>query len=161
GIIRTDEAQVVIHDTQKTAEEIFVHYGTIELGELRVGDSAIAEIDVERRLAIMRNHTATHLMQGALKRVVGKHITQQRGYVGPEYLRFDFSNPEAVNAEQLAEVERLVNHQSMRDAAVVTSVLPLEEARKLPGIIAPFGEKYASTVRVVEIPDWDIEFCGG
>jgi alanyl-tRNA synthetase len=161
GIVRTDEAQVRIHDTQKTAEDVFVHYGVVELGELRVGESAIAEIDVERRLSTMRNHTATHLLQGALKRVVGKHITQQGSYVGPDYLRFDFSNPEAVSAQQLAEIERLVNYQSMRDAAVVTSVLSLEEARKLPGIIAPFGEKYGATVRVVEVPDWDIEFCGG
>ncbi|MGI8907694.1 MAG: alanine--tRNA ligase [Candidatus Sumerlaeaceae bacterium] len=161
GTIRTDEAVVRVNDTQKTAEDVFVHYGVVELGELHVGDSIIAEIDVERRLSIMRNHTATHLLQGALKRVVGKHVTQQGSYVGPDYLRFDFSNPEAVTSEQVSEIERLVNHQAMRDAAVITSVLPLEEARKLPGIIAPFGEKYGGTVRVVEVPEWDIEFCGG
>jgi len=161
GIIRTDNAQVRIMDTHKTAEDIYVHYGMVELGELRQGEGVVGEIDVERRLAIMRNHTATHLMQGALKRVVGKHITQQGSYVGPDYLRFDFTNPEGLTPAQVAEVERLVNEQSMRDTPVISSVLPLEEARQLPGIIAPFGEKYGSSVRVVEIAEWDIEFCGG
>jgi alanyl-tRNA synthetase len=161
GVIRTAEAEVRVTDTQKTAEEIYIHYGQVELGEIRVGDEVIGQIDTERRVAIMRNHTGTHILQGALKRVVGKHITQQGSYVGPDYLRFDFTNPEGVSPEQLAEIERQVNDQAMRDYAVLTSVLSLEEARQVPGVIAPFGEKYGGTVRVVEIPGWDVEFCGG
>jgi alanyl-tRNA synthetase len=161
GTVMTDSACVRITDVQKTPEEIFVHYGVVEEGVLRQSDVARAEIDAERRWAIMRNHTATHLLQGALKRVVGKHITQQGSYVGPDYLRFDFTNPEALTAEQLAEVERLVNEQIMANHCLDVLVTTLEKARSIPGIIAPFGEKYGSTVRVVAVPDWDVEFCGG
>lgn len=161
GHIHTASGTIRVTDTQKTGEDIYVHYGIVEHGEIGVGDLATGTIELERRLAVMRNHTATHLLQGALKRIVGQHVTQQGSYVGPDYLRFDFTNPEAVTAEQLAEIEREVNVQIMRDQAVLSTVLPLEDARKLPGIIAPFGEKYGTSVRVVEVPDWDVEFCGG
>ncbi|MCX7718299.1 MAG: alanine--tRNA ligase [Candidatus Sumerlaeaceae bacterium] len=161
GVVITDSARVRITDVQKTPEEIFVHFGVVEEGILRQSDLARAEIDAERRWAIMRNHTATHLLQGALKRVVGKHVTQQGSYVGPDYLRFDFTNPEALTAAQLAEVERLVNEQIMKNHVLEVTVTTLEKARSIPGIIAPFGEKYGSTVRVVDVPDWDVEFCGG
>lgn len=160
GVLRTAHASVQVNDTQKTAEEIIVHYGVVLSGELREGDTVDADIDAERRWAIMRNHTATHLLQGALKTVVGKHVTQQGSYVGPEYLRFDFTSSEALTAEQQAEVERLVNEQIMRNVELNTRVMPLEEARKT-GAIAPFGEKYSQIVRVVDVPDWDVEFCGG
>lgn len=161
GVIMTEDCVIRISTTQKTPEEIYLHVGEVERGELHVGDFVTAEINLPRRLAIMRNHTATHLLQGALKRVIGKHVAQQGSYVGPDYLRFDFTNPEALSAQQVIEVERLVNEQIMRDSLLETQVLPLEEARKLPGIIAPFGEKYGGTVRVVNVPDWDVEFCGG
>jgi alanyl-tRNA synthetase len=108
----------------------------------------------------MRNHTATHLLQGALKAIVGKHITQQGSFVGPDYLRFDFTNPEALSPGQIADIESRVNEQIMLNIPVCTQVLTLEEARRT-GAIAPFGEKYGQTVRVVDVPEWDLEFCGG
>lgn len=160
GVIITPSGKVRINDVQKSNEDIFVHYGTIVEGEIQEGQRARATIDLERRWDIMRNHTATHLLQGALKTVVGKHVTQQGSYVGPEYLRFDFTNPEALSAEQLAEVERLVNEQVMKNLPVRCSVMELEEARKT-GAIAPFGERYGALVRVIDVPGWDIEFCGG
>ncbi|MCX7625783.1 MAG: alanine--tRNA ligase [Candidatus Sumerlaeaceae bacterium] len=160
GVIITPSGRVRITDVQKSNEEIFVHYGTIEEGEVQEGQQAQAVIDLERRWDIMRNHTATHLLQGALKAIVGKHVTQQGSYVGPEYLRFDFTNPEAVTGEQLAAVERVINEQVMKNLPVRCSVMELEEARKT-GAIAPFGERYGALVRVIDVMGWDIEFCGG
>lgn len=161
GWLTEGNCRVRIHDVQKSSQNIFVHFGRIENGTLSRESVVDAGIDVERRMDIMRNHTATHLMQGALKRVVGAHVTQQGSYVGPDYLRFDFTNPEAVNADALAEIERLVNEKIMEDIALDIQWMTLEEARELPGIIAPFGEKYGQRVRVVDIPQWDTEFCGG
>ena len=108
----------------------------------------------------MRNHTATHLLQGALKAVVGRHVTQQGSYVGPDYLRFDFTNPEALTPTRSPQVEALVNRQIVRNEPLTTRVMSMEDARKT-GAIAPFGERYGTTVRVVDVPGWDIEFCGG
>ncbi|MEI7633680.1 MAG: alanine--tRNA ligase [bacterium] len=161
GDIESEGLLVRITDTQKTNEEVFVHFGIVERGVLSAGDLVDARIDFERRLAIMRNHTATHLLQGALKRVAGKHVTQHGSYVGPDHLRFDFSNPVALTMDQIAEVERLVNERILEDLELIIRTMPLEEAREIPGIIAPFGEKYDARVRVVNVPDWDVEFCGG
>ncbi len=161
GVIRTEGGAVVrVNDTQKTAEDLVLHFGVVESGEVRAGDLARGEIDLDRRLAIMRNHTATHLLQGALKAVVGAHVTQQGSFVGPDILRFDFTNPEGLTDDQVKQVELLVNEQIMRNTPVTTRVLSLEEARRT-GAIAPFGERYGQTVRVVDVPGWDIEFCGG
>lgn len=160
GGIASPTGYVRITDVQKSSEDIFVHYGMVTEGEIVEGQEVKAEIDVARRWDIMRNHTATHLLQGALKTVVGKHVTQQGSYVGPDYLRFDFTNPEALTAEQLGEVEFLVNEQIMKNLPVRCAVMELEEARKT-GAIAPFGERYGATVRVIDVPGWDIEFCGG
>lgn len=161
GSIRTPHGCLRVRDVQKTNEDVFLHYGTVESGELTEGqDQVAAEIDGLRRWDIMRHHTATHLLQGALRAVVGKHVTQQGSYVGPDYLRFDFTNPEALTAEQLANVERLVNEQVMLNLPVRCSVMSIEEARQT-GAIAPFGERYGATVRVIDVPGWDIEFCGG
>jgi alanyl-tRNA synthetase len=160
GILKTSGATLQVNNVQKTAEEIYVHYCVVLDGNLHQGDETVASIDMKRRWAVMRNHTATHLLQGALKTVVGKHVTQQGSYVGPDYLRFDFTNPESVSADHLAEIERLVNEQIMRNVLLDTKLLSLEDARKT-GAIAPFGEKYGGNVRVVTIPDWDVEFCGG
>ncbi|HRR98949.1 MAG TPA: DHHA1 domain-containing protein, partial [Candidatus Sumerlaeia bacterium] len=107
-----------------------------------------------------RNHTATHLLQGALRSVVGSHIAQQGSYVTPECFRFDFANPEPLTAEQIARVEEIVQREILKDTEVVIREMPLEEARQL-GAIAPFGEKYGVVVRVVSIGDFSLEFCGG
>ena len=160
GTLTGSGCVVRVTDTQKTAEDVFIHYGVLESGELRVDDTVTAAVDMERRMAVMRNHTATHLLQGALKAHVGRHVTQQGSFVGPDYLRFDFTSPEALTPDQIAEVERLVNLQIMRNATVTRNVMTLEEARQT-GAIAPFGEKYGSSVRVVDVPGWDLEFCGG
>jgi len=129
-------------------------------GEFFVGDVVSCAIDAERRFAIMRNHTATHLLQGALRSVVGSHIAQQGSYVTPECFRFDFANPEPLTAEQIARVEEIVQREILKDTEVVIREMPLEEARQL-GAIAPFGEKYGVVVRVVSIGDFSLEFCGG
>jgi alanyl-tRNA synthetase len=160
GTISTATGRVRITDVQKSNEDIFVHYGVVEEGELQEGQDAEAIIDVDRRWDIMRNHTATHLLQGALKTIVGKHVTQQGSYVGPDYLRFDFTNPEGLTPQQLAQIEQLVNEQIMKNLPVRCAVMSLEEAKKT-GAIAPFGERYGAVVRVIDVPGWDIEFCGG
>ena len=160
GSLRGASWVVQVLDTQKTSEDMVLHIGRVDSGEIAVGDELRAEIDLERRLAIMRNHTATHLLQGALKSVVGRHVTQQGSYVGPDYLRFDFTNPEALTPDQIATVEAQVNRQIVRNEPLTTRTMSMEDARKT-GAIAPFGERYGATVRVVDVPGWDIEFCGG
>ena len=148
-----------IEETQKTDDGSILHFGEAR-EELRVGQSVTARVDEVRRRDTMRNHSVTHLMQGALKRLIGPHVTQQGSFVGPEALRFDFTNPEPVGAERLREIEALVNEKIRADLAVTTQVMSLEEARRT-GAIAPFGEKYGATVRVVSMGDFSREFCGG
>jgi alanyl-tRNA synthetase len=165
GILTTATgARVIISDTIKTPEDQFLHLGRVDASSrapLSLGDKVRAEVDRERRRGIMRHHTSVHLLQGALKRVLGAHITQQGSYVGPDRLRFDFTHPEGPSAESLAEVERLVSLRIVESIPVTTQLLPLDRARQVPGVIAPFGEKYGGAVRVVAIDDWDVEFCGG
>jgi alanyl-tRNA synthetase len=163
----TGSSSFIVKNTLKTPNSLFLHRGKVAGGTLRVGDALTARVDTDRRMAIMRNHTVTHLLQAALRQVLGGHITQAGSYVGPEGMRFDFSNPEAVKAEDLARVERIVNEFVLADHAVSIEELPLEEARKR-GAIAPFGEKYGHVVRVVQIGGFSagekpvsIEFCGG
>ncbi|MGC8740222.1 MAG: alanine--tRNA ligase [Candidatus Sumerlaeaceae bacterium] len=160
GIIVAPTGSMRVTDVQKSNEDVFVHYATVTEGDIQEGVEVQAEIDIERRWEIMRNHTATHLLQGALKTIVGKHVTQQGSYVGPEYLRFDFTNPEALSAEQIRQIEMLVNEQIIKNLPVRCAVMALEEARKT-GAIAPFGERYGAVVRVIDVPGWDVEFCGG
>ncbi|MDK2970811.1 MAG: alanyl-tRNA synthetase [Candidatus Sumerlaeota bacterium] len=153
-----------VFDTQKTAEGIFLHWGELETGILAVGEVTAALVDEQRRMAIRRNHSTTHLLQAALKKYVGTHVAQQGSWVGPESLRFDFTNPEAVSPEVLRKVQEEVNRLIIEDLPVTTDVLPLEEARQR-GAIAPFGEKYGPEVRVVQMGSpghvASIEFCGG
>ena len=160
GCLTWEGGEAVVGDTKKTPSELYVHRVTVKAGQLRVGDIVTAAVDRETRLATMRNHTATHLLQAALKRIVGTHITQAGSSVGPTGLRFDFTHLEPLTPEQIEQVERMVNEQIVKDTAVVVEVLPLEEARK-KGAIAPFGEKYGATVRVVQVPGFSMEFCGG
>jgi len=160
GQLTWEGGKALVLDTRKTPSELFAHRARIDSGRLHVGDIVSASVDRGRRLATMRNHTATHLLQGALKRIVGSHITQSGSFVGPEGLRFDFTHLEALTDEQIEQIEQMVNEQIVLDTPVKVAVLPLEEARK-KGAIAPFGEKYGDTVRVVEIGDFSKEFCGG
>jgi alanyl-tRNA synthetase len=156
--------KIIIHDTIKTPEDLTLHLGVVDSSSktaISLSELVRAEVDADRRSSIMRHHTSVHLLQGALKRVLGNHVTQQGSFVGPDRLRFDFTHPEAPTPENLAEVERLVSQCILQSIPVTTQVLPLDQARQVPGVIAPFGEKYGGLVRIVAIGDWDIEFCGG
>ena len=148
-----------VEDTQKTEDGLVLHFGEAR-EELKVGQSVAARVGEERRLDTMRNHSVTHLMQTALKRAIGQHVTQQGSAVGPEGMRFDFTNPEAVPAETLRAIEEAVNEMIRADLPVTTAVLSIEEARQT-GAIAPFGEKYGQMVRVVSMGEVSREFCGG
>ncbi|MCE5231565.1 alanine--tRNA ligase [bacterium] len=152
-----------VEDTQKTTNGYTMHFGEA-IDAIEVGRHVFAQVDEARRLATVANHSATHLMQAALKKVVGAHIPQQGSFVGPEGLRFDFTNPEPATAAQLRRVEELVNEMIRKIAPVRTAEMDLEEARRT-GAIAPFGEKYGARVRVITMGQGDEvisrEFCGG
>jgi len=149
-----------VKDVQKNKGGKFLHTGVLESGELKVGDSAEVSIDVDRRKAIRRAHSTTHLLDAALKKVLGDHVHQAGSLVEPDRLRFDFTHFEAITPEQLAQIDKLVNDAILEGYPVVTEVLPIEEAKK-KGAVAMFGEKYGDTVRVVEMGDFSMEFCGG
>jgi alanyl-tRNA synthetase len=159
GYITTDNAVVRVTDTQKI-DDIFIHEGRIEEGKLSEGDHVIARVDAERRQAMMRNHTATHLLQAALREILGAHIKQQGSLVAPERLRFDFVHPGGLKPEQMQAIENRIKGFITQKNDVVTDVLSLEEAKKR-GALAFFAEKYGHTVRVVSIGDYSKEFCGG
>jgi len=151
-----------VRDTQPAGGGV-LHVGVVEQGSLRAGETVRCEVDASR-MDTMRNHTATHLMNWALREVLGEHVSQAGSIVAPDRLRFDFSHNQAVSAEQLAEVERLVNERVLADEAVADEVLPLAEAKEIPGVRAVFGEKYPDPVRVISMgPDAAraVEFCGG
>ncbi len=160
GTLNAPGMEFVVSDVQKNKGGKFMHYGKVVSGEIHVGDAVTATIDETRRSAIRRAHSATHLLDAALKRVLGEHAHQAGSLVEPDRLRFDFTHFESITPEQLAEIERLVNDEILAGEPVVTEVLPLEEAKKR-GAVALFGEKYGETVRVVEMGDFSMEFCGG
>ena len=161
GVITTaDGAKFEVANVLKNKGGKFMHYGKVVSGEFRVNDTVTASIDVERRKAVMRAHSATHLLDAALKRVLGDHVHQAGSLVEPDRLRFDFTHFEAITPEQLSEIDRLVNDAILEGYPVVTEILPIEEAKK-KGAVALFGEKYGETVRVVEMGDFSMEFCGG
>ncbi len=160
GVIRTETMRFEVTDVQRNKGGKFMHYGKMTEGVLKLGDTVRAEIDHERRQAIRRAHSATHLLDAALKRVLGDHVHQAGSLVEPDRLRFDFTHFEPVTPEQLSEIDRLVNEAILTGYPVVTEVLPIEEAKR-KGAVALFGEKYGETVRVVEMGDFSMEFCGG
>ncbi|RMG31543.1 MAG: alanine--tRNA ligase [Gammaproteobacteria bacterium] len=159
GVLETSRARFRVEDTQKEGEAI-LHIGRVEEGELVVGEAVEARVDEARRRAIMLNHSATHLLHAALRRVLGEHVQQKGSLVEPDRLRFDFSHFEPLTEAQLREIEHLVNAQIRRDLEVEARVMPLEEARKT-GALALFGEKYGDEVRVLRMGDFSIELCGG
>ena len=160
GTITLGEAVFTVHDVQKNKGGKYMHYGKLTGGVLKVGDTVTAAIDVERRQAIMRAHSATHLLDAALKKVLGDHVHQAGSLVEPDRIRFDFTHFEGISAEELAQVDKLVNDAILNGYPVITEVLPIEEAKK-KGAVAMFGEKYGDVVRVVEMGDFSMEFCGG
>ncbi|MBQ8922207.1 MAG: alanine--tRNA ligase [Oscillospiraceae bacterium] len=154
------EVTFAVADTRKDGDGHFLHMGTLELGTLRVGDTVTAAIDADRRHAVMRNHTAAHLLQAALRSVLGDHVHQAGQLVDADRCRFDFSHFSGVSAEELAKVEQKINAAILGAEPVTTQEMPIEDAKKL-GAMALFGEKYGDVVRVVTAGSDSIEFCGG
>ena len=158
GKLMGPDGQMHVEDTRKI-NDIYVHYGVIE-GKISEGQTVQALIDEPRRQAIRRNHTATHLLQAALRETLGTHIKQQGSLVDNERLRFDFTHPKGIKPEELNKIENRINEFIRRADAVTTEVLALEDAKK-KGALAFFAEKYGQTVRVISIGDYSREFCGG
>ena len=159
GTVTVGDAVINIYDTKKT-DGVYIHMASIINGVLCVGDTVSARIDTERRNAIRRNHSACHLLQAALREVLGAHVEQAGSYVDDGRLRFDFSHYEAVNADQLAKVESLVNAHILAGECVETVETDIESAKKA-GAMALFGEKYGKKVRMVKMGDFSTELCGG
>ena len=162
SILAEGVAEVVfaVADTQKGGDGHSLHMGTLEMGTLHVGDTVQAQIDVKRRKSIMRTHTAAHLLQAALRSVLGDHVHQAGQLVSAERCRFDFSHFSGMTAEELEKVEAILNTEVLNALPVTTEEMPIEEAKKI-GAMALFGEKYGDVVRVVRSGDNSIEFCGG
>ena len=160
GTICADGMVFNVTDVQKNKGGKYMHYGRVLSGTVSLGDTVTASVDAERRQAICRAHTATHLLQSALERVLGEHCHQAGSLVEPDHLRFDFTHFSAVTPDELTRVSTEVMEMILRGAQVETMVLPIEEAKKL-GATALFGEKYGDTVRVVKMGDDSLEFCGG
>ncbi len=159
GVITTPEGEFKVEDTVKLLGGKVGHIGRVTKGMLKTGDTATLHVDEARRMNTCKNHSATHLLQKALREVLGNHVEQAGSYNDPDRLRFDFSHFSAMTAEEIAKVEALVNAQISAGMPVVTKVMTVEEAKKT-GAMALFGEKYGETVRVVEMGE-SKEFCGG
>ncbi len=159
GTIRSGNCLVNITDTKKT-DGVFLHIATLVSGSLKVGDKVHAEIAEMDRRSTMRNHSACHLLQAALRTVLGNHVEQAGSYVDPHHLRFDFSHFEAVTKEQLVAVEKLVNAHILLGEEIMMKEMPIEEAKAM-GAMALFGEKYGNVVRVVKMGNFSTELCGG
>lgn len=156
----TKGAVIEIDNVQKTKDGKFLHSGVVKSGVLAVEDTVDAKIDLERRHAISRSHTATHLLQKALRTVLGTHVEQAGSYTDADHVRFDFTHFAALTPEELEQVETIVNDAILEGYPVVTEEMPIDEAKKR-GAMALFGEKYGETVRVVQAGDFSIELCGG
>ena len=154
------DAEFEVRDTQKQAGTVFAHIGEMKSGGLNVGDNITAEVDMQRRADTALNHSATHLMHAALRKVLGDHVTQKGSLVEAERLRFDFSHYQPVTREELVEIERLVNEQIRMNHMVETRIMALEDAKNA-GAMALFGEKYDDQVRVLRMGDFSTELCGG
>ena len=160
GSIRSAEAAFEVQDTIKLAGVFHGHIGTLQRGSLRPGDAVSAQIDGARREAIVLHHSATHLMHAALKEVLGDHVEQRGSLVAPDHLRFDFTHPRAVTAEELTEIERLVNREIRVNPAADVRIMDFDDALET-GAAALFGEKYGDRVRVLRFGDFSVELCGG
>lgn len=161
GSMDSSNAMLQVRGTTKNHAKVFVHQAVVTAGQIRVGETMQLHVDAERRNAIMRNHTAAHLLQAALRRVIGEHVEQAGQLVNEQHVRFDFTHFSALTAEELQKVEELVNREILQSVAVEYKEMPIEEAKKL-GAMALFGEKYGNVVRVVSVADgFSREFCGG
>ena len=161
GKLTGTDATFRVQDT-RARQSAHLHIGRVEQGTLNVGDRLAAHVDMDRRHATMRNHSATHLLHAALKQVLGDHVQQKGSLVAPEYLRFDFSHGQPLTADQLREIEAVVNRQVLANTPVETQMMSLDEAKQ-DGAVALFGEKYATEVRVLSMGEagFSKELCGG
>ena len=160
GYLTSGTANLKVNQVKKTPKGFYVHTCTLLDGTIRVGDTVTAAVDEQRRASICRNHTATHLMQKALREALGEHVHQAGSYQDDKITRFDFTHFNAVTPEELVEVEKRVNEKIFAALPVTIQNLPIEEAKKM-GAMALFGEKYGKVVRVVDAGGWSVEFCGG
>ncbi|MCZ6718575.1 MAG: alanine--tRNA ligase [Gammaproteobacteria bacterium] len=159
GTLQGEEVLFEVSDTQKQGDA-HVHIGVLARGTLRIGQKLTAKVDGRTRRNTVRNHTATHLVHAALRKVLGESVIQKGSLVAPDRLRFDFSHPEPVEPSELKAIERMVNSQILANSEVVTNVMPLDKALE-SGAMSLFGEKYADNVRVLSITDFSTELCGG
>lgn len=160
GVITADGVEFDVEDTSKNADGIYIHSGTVKEGVISVGNTVNAQIDADRRKSIMRNHTAAHLLQAALREVLGTHVEQAGQLVNDKEVRFDFTHFNPLTTEELSRVEAIVNKEILACAPVSMQEMPIEEAKKM-GAMMLFGEKYGDIVRVVKAGDASTEFCGG
>lgn len=160
GVITADGVEFDVEDTSKNADGIYIHSGTVKEGVVSVGNTVNAQIDADRRKSIMRNHTAAHLLQAALREVLGTHVEQAGQLVNDKEVRFDFTHFNPLTIEELSRVEAIVNKEILACAPVSMQEMPIEEAKKM-GAMMLFGEKYGNIVRVVKAGDASTEFCGG
>jgi alanyl-tRNA synthetase len=167
GVMTGDGVRFAVSDTQKRAGDLFIHFGTVEEGTLNVGTALDLKVDHARRSAIRQNHSATHLLHEALRQVLGDHVAQKGSLVAPDRLRFDFSHPKPMSAEEIERVEDIANDVVLQNAPVITRLLSRDDA-VASGARALFGEKYGDEVRVVAMGEgggntmgWSVELCGG
>ena len=161
GVIKNGEDNAfIVADTAKNADSVYLHKGEVSRGIISVGDSGFASINAARRKSIMRNHTAAHLLQAALRQVLGTHVEQAGQLVNETEVRFDFTHFNPMTTQEIAKVEMLVNKFILSASSVTMQEMPIEEAKKM-GAMMLFGEKYGDIVRVVKAGDFSTEFCGG
>jgi alanyl-tRNA synthetase len=162
GEIRGANGKIKVNQTIRPLPDLIVHQGKVTQGHIAVSDSVVAEVDIRRRLDIARNHTATHLLQSALREVLGQHVRQSGSLVTPDRFRFDFNHLEAVGKQRLLEIQHLVNEKIRENLPVAATVTSYKEA-VAKGATALFGEKYGDEVRMVQVgdPPFSVELCGG
>jgi alanyl-tRNA synthetase len=160
GVLENEDTRLLVSDTHSPVSGVTVHKVTVEQGSLKTGDAINAQVDAEKRSRTMANHTATHLLHAALREVLGTHVKQAGSLVAPDRLRFDFTHFAPLTPAEIEEIERLVNDQTIRNTAVSKEEKTLDEALA-SGAMALFGEKYSDKVRVVSVPGFSTELCGG